>query len=156
VCEEKRVWATLAPATSGAQRWISVDGNQHKAAALVDATTRCEDLAAEDFFGISDLVKLEDLGILKHAVDQIYPCARKRDDCNVRLLATPWALLDAIADAPQAPRIGEIDYDPNLSRDPVALYDVRLILKGDRHSYNAVVTLSKQDIVQVQIFEIVP
>ena len=156
ICETQRVWATLSPAASGVQRWSWQEINQTTAVALVDATAKCEQLTAADFYEITALVRLEDLRILKQAVDQIYPCARQRHECSVRLLATPWAILDAIADAPEAPRIGDIDYDPNLSRDPVALYDVRLILKGDRRSYNAVVTLSNQDIVQVQLAEIVP
>lgn len=55
-----------------------------------------------------------------------------------------------------APVIGDIEFDPNLSKESSALYDVRLIFGASPSTYHAIVAISNGEVVEVDVIEVVP
>jgi hypothetical protein len=158
LCERTSVAALIRRSEGARGAWKVIEGDQDTVIALDGGDSdACDKLPAAAFFGASDQVRVSDcdLGMLINAVKQIQPCARQRDDCNIRITGTPWSLLDRMAGAHVSIKVSSIDRDPNRSSDTLLWYLVDFSIDDSGKMYGANVRIVDGYVKAIDIFEIV-
>ncbi len=115
----------------------------------------CELLAAP-FFGISETMKLVDIEPVMHAFDHMLPCARRREDCETPISATPWRLLDVVSDAHARPKVLFVSFDPDLSNENQSQYQVQFSLDAPRQRFVADIIIANGRVKSMSLGQIVP
>lgn len=154
LCESTRVLAVIRRVDRSS--WTATEVEQATAVAINKQNAlACERVPAAAFFDISARTKLSDIELVMDAFDQMRPCARKRENCEMRVTATPSQLLELVSQADEPPTAVSVDLNRNLSNESVRYYEVEFSLDVPTQRYGADITIAGGRIESLEIGRIV-
>lgn len=156
LCEKTRIFAAIIRSDLDKESWKVIEADRTTAVAIRrNDSLSCQELPAAAFFAVSDTARLGDVKMLADAVKQMQPCARNSEDCNTRITATPWSILDNLADARMHPIVQSMDLDPNLSSENLSCYGVLFSIDNSNKIYKAVISITNGRVREMDIVQVV-